>query len=93
MNGRGYPPIPPFHRGEISKGSVPLAVVIIILIAAVCLIVESVLPAGPGAAHGWNRIPGFFILFGSAGAILLVVGAKLVGMLIVEKDEDYYDSR
>ena len=93
MKGRSLPSLPPHHKGGISKGTVPLAAVIIILIAAACLIVESTLPAGPGTARGWDRIPGFFILFGFAGALLLVVGAKLVGMLIVEKDEDYYDTR
>jgi hypothetical protein len=37
------------------------------------------------------HIPGFYALFGFAGAALLVFGAKLLGKLLVEKDEDYYD--
>lgn len=35
--------------------------------------------------------PGFFALFGFAGAVLLIFGAKLLGKLFLQKDEGYYD--
>lgn len=37
------------------------------------------------------HVPGFYALFGFAGAALLVFVAKLLGKLLVEKDEAYYD--
>jgi len=37
------------------------------------------------------HVPGFYSLFGFAGAALLLFVAKLLGKLFLEKDEDYYD--
>lgn len=51
--------------------------------------------ASQDSAHEswWNRIPGFFIIFGFLGAVLLVVMAKALGKYLIQKKEDYYDIR
>jgi asparagine N-glycosylation enzyme membrane subunit Stt3 len=43
--------------------------------------------------HWWNNVPGFFILFGLAGCILLILFSKKIGKLFLLKDEDYYDDK
>jgi len=40
---------------------------------------------------GLETIPGFWALFGVAGAILLARGAKGLAHTVLGKDEDYYD--
>jgi hypothetical protein len=48
--------------------------------------------AGPhGHRQWWTAIPGFFIYFGFFGCILLIVFAKNLGRLLLNRDEDYYD--
>lgn len=37
-----------------------------------------------------ERLPAFWALFGFAAAVLIVVGAKTIGLLL-QTDEDYYD--
>jgi hypothetical protein len=59
--------------------------------AAAGVVLEFALPSGHEAKHWWSRIPAFYAIFGFAGAALLAFGAKLLGKLIVGKDEDYYD--
>ncbi|MFZ3048224.1 MAG: hypothetical protein WA151_20105 [Desulfatirhabdiaceae bacterium] len=40
---------------------------------------------------GLETIPGFWALFGMAGAILLARGAKGLAHTVLGKDEDFYD--
>lgn len=40
--------------------------------------------------HFWSGMPGFFIFFGFAGCLLLIIFAKALGKLLLLKDEDYY---
>ena len=43
--------------------------------------------------HWWERIPGFFILFGFVGSIALILVSRYLGKLFIHKSEDYYDVR
>ena len=44
-------------------------------------------------SHWWSKIPGFFIYFGFAGCVLLIVFSKKLGKSFLLKDEDYYDNK
>jgi hypothetical protein len=53
------------------------------------------IPAGLFIKHEhavffWHRIPSIDTLFGFLGAMLLIVGARLLAHL-VQKEEDFYD--
>ena len=40
----------------------------------------------------WNRVPGFDLLIGFAGAWALILLAKVVMAKILQRDENYYES-
>jgi hypothetical protein len=42
-------------------------------------------------AHAGEAIPLFYAAFGFLGCLLLIVVAKLLGKVVLEKPEDYYD--
>jgi hypothetical protein len=42
-------------------------------------------------AHAWEAIPLFYGLFGFAGCLFLILIAKVLGKVLLEKPEDYYD--
>ena len=42
---------------------------------------------------GLDRLPGFWALFGLAGALILAKGAKGLAHTILGKAEDYYEAR
>jgi hypothetical protein len=53
------------------------------------------IPAGLFITHEhavflWHKIPSIDTLFGFLGAMLLIVGARLLARLI-QKEEDFYD--
>lgn len=39
----------------------------------------------------FSGIPGFFVLFGFAGCVLIIVLSKWYGKRVVQRPEDYYD--
>lgn len=39
----------------------------------------------------WSRLAGFFSLFGLAGCLLIIGGAKLLGHYWLQRKEDYYN--
>jgi hypothetical protein len=41
--------------------------------------------------HLWDKIPGFYILFGFAGCVLLIYFSKTLGKKALLKNDDYYD--
>ena len=41
--------------------------------------------------HWWDRIPGFYIIFGFLGCVGLIIAAKILGKKFLFRDEDYYD--
>ena len=47
-------------------------------------------PEGHGESE-WFHFPGFFVLLGFIGCLVLTGVAKLIGHYWLEKREDYYD--
>ena len=39
----------------------------------------------------WQHIPAFFAVFGFVGCVLITVVAKAIGIIWLQKREDYYD--
>jgi hypothetical protein len=56
------------------------------------LVVEFSTHHDSGHHHWWNQIPAFWILFGFAGCLALIVVAKILGKLFLNQKEDYYDA-
>jgi hypothetical protein len=55
------------------------------------LAAEFVLPiAHEGEDHWWYHVPFFWAIFGFAGCVILVVGAKWLGRKLLDRPEDYY---
>lgn len=46
----------------------------------------------PGHTQWWNHIPGFFILFGFVGCVLIILFSKTLGKKVLDRREDYYDA-
>ena len=60
-------------------------------VMAVMVVVE-VLFAHPHYHMIWNRVPGFDLLIGFAGAWALILLAKVAMAKILQRDENYYES-
>ena len=60
-------------------------------VMAVMAVVE-VLFAHPHYHMIWNSVPGFDLLIGFAGALVLILLAKVVMAKILQRDENYYES-
>jgi len=43
------------------------------------------------ADHAWDRIPGFYALFGFITCAVLIIVSKVLGQYWLKKDESYYD--
>jgi hypothetical protein len=43
------------------------------------------------AHHGWDKIPLFYSFFGFIGCLIIILAAKGLGKLLLQKKEDYYD--
>ncbi len=39
----------------------------------------------------WDEIPGFSAVFGFISCVLIIIFAKTVGKLLLQRDEDYYE--
>ncbi len=63
------------------------------LLTAASLVVELTMHHDPAhSSHWWSHIPGFYIAFGFIGCAAIIIFAKKIVNLLVEKKEDYYDS-
>jgi hypothetical protein len=60
--------------------------------AVVSLLGGFVIPHDPVHDAWWNRIPGFFALFGFLGCVAIIFLAKSLGKLFLRKGVDYYDA-
>ena len=60
-------------------------------VMAVMVVVE-VLFAHPHYHMIWNRVPGFDLLIGFAGAWALILLAKVAMAKLLQRDENYYES-
>jgi hypothetical protein len=43
------------------------------------------------AAGWWERVPGFWAIYGFVGCVLIIVGSKAIGGILLQRKEDYYD--
>ncbi len=41
--------------------------------------------------HAWDVIPGFYVIYGFVGCVLIIVVSKALGKGALQKREDYYD--
>jgi len=47
-----------------------------------------------GHPHGedwWHHVPGFDLLYGLAGCLLIVIGSKALGKLGIQRPERFYE--
>ena len=62
-----------------------------VIAAVIVLGAPYVLPMGE-AHHGWwDSIPAWWALFGGLGCALIVLVAKTLGHLLLQKPEDWYE--
>lgn len=60
------------------------------IILAASVLAEFFVPAH-GAQHLWDKIPGFYALFGFVTCVAMIIISKLLGQYCLKKSEDYYD--
>ena len=44
------------------------------------------------AGHWWGSVPGFFLIFGFAGCVAIILISKALGKKFLQRKEDYYDA-
>ena len=66
---------------------------IYIIIVAVCVmsVIAEVLFAHPHGGEIWHTVPGADIVIAFAGGWILILFAKKILALIVQREENYYD--
>ena len=67
-------------------------VYLLLAVIMVIMVIIEVLFAHPHYHMIWNRVPGFDLLIGFAGAWALILLAKVVMAKILQRDENYYES-
>lgn len=66
---------------------------ILFFLALMTLYAELSFPVDAGHGHWWNKIPGFFMIFGLLGCFLLILLAKSLGRYWLTRVENYYDDK
>jgi len=61
------------------------------VITLISVFVAMNMPPDPAHDYWWERIPVFYILYGFAGCVLIILFSKVVGKLFLQRKEDYYD--
>ena len=62
------------------------------MLASAAVILVLCLFTPTGTAHFiWERFPLFYAVFGFAGCIVLILMAKALGKLFIQREENYYD--
>jgi low affinity Fe/Cu permease len=61
------------------------------ILTVISLIVEFTMLAGYDS-HWWNKIPGFYIIWGFISCVAIIYISKWLGKLFILSDEDYYDA-
>ena len=67
-------------------------VYLLLAVIMVIMVIIEVLFAHPHYHMIWNRVPGFDLLIGFAGAGALILLAKVAMAKLLQRDEDYYES-
>jgi hypothetical protein len=62
---------------------------LLIILTAISLIGEFFF-LGEYQEHWWSVIPGFYIILGFIGCVLIIVLSKAYGKFLVQRREDYY---
>ena len=65
-------------------------VYLLLAVIMVIMVIIEVLFAHPHYHMIWNRVPGFDLLIGFAGAWALILLAKVAMAKLLQRDEDYY---
>ncbi|MDO9514878.1 MAG: hypothetical protein Q7J01_02090 [Syntrophales bacterium] len=60
------------------------------VILALSVLAEFFVPSH-GAQHAWDKIPGFYALFGFVICMVMIIVSKVLGQFWLKKGEDYYD--
>ncbi len=60
------------------------------ILTLISLILEFTLLSGYDS-HWWNKIPGFYIIWGFISCILIIYISKWIGYAILFRDEQYYE--
>jgi hypothetical protein len=42
-------------------------------------------------AGWWEQVPGFWAIYGFVGCVLIIVGSKAIGGILLQRKEDYFD--
>ena len=58
---------------------------------ALLSLVAQLMGVEEGHGYWWNRIPGFWAVFGFVGCVAIIFVSKAIGKLWLQKGEDYYD--
>ena len=67
-------------------------VYLLLAVIMVIMVIIEVLFAHPHYHMIWNRVPGFDLVIGFAGAWALILLAKVAMAKLLQRDEDYYES-
>ena len=67
-------------------------VYLLLAVIMVIMVIIEVLFAHPHYHMIWNRVPGFDLLIGFAGAWALILLAKVAMAKLLQRDENYYES-
>ncbi len=72
------------------KHKLPVLLTIVVVVASV--VGDLIFVPEPGDIEfGWLYLPGFFLLLGLIGCVLLIIIGKLIGHYLLHREEDYYD--
>ena len=66
---------------------------ILVLIGLFSLVVELTMHQDSAHHHWWSDIPAFWMFFGFLGCLILILFAKALGSLFLNRKEDYYHDR
>ena len=59
--------------------------------AVILVLVLGFIPEPQPADHFWEKLPVYEAGFGFLGCLLLIFASKALGVLFLQKREDYYD--
>lgn len=58
-------------------------------VLAILLVLGFLVPGHPD--FSWERLPGFFALYGFISCVVIIAVSKILGKLLLTRKEDYYD--
>lgn len=76
---------------EIFEGRGKKVLKTAIYVAMGLLVISDFIIPKHHAIFPWDEIPGFNAAYGFISCVAIIVAAKLIGKLLLQKSEDYYD--